>query len=514
MSNKLFDSSLLLNNFQILKSSLNSNYQVSINTCTGKARIGKSTLINNFINIIEENTGEKKYYFKEEGSNIGVTRGVDYYIYTDNKNKKHYVFLDCEGAGYTNDNEMEKLYLIVSSISDVLVFNVEKSFDDQLFKTYINKIIVNLELHKLQVPKIHILLRDVSRDSINNLLLSECTQDNAKNLIKAKEIIAKKINSKYILPESIHLITPPMTNNEGEFITYNKDSLYFKDTVNYVNYLKSNINFNTNLDNAEKRLNYIWNVKSDEFSENRYTTYMKESILNIFNKTKGLIFNNASSFNSKSTCQVAIAKKKQELFNVVKEQYQKLFLVVDDIALAYINEINNKFCNQKIANMETAYSDQQRNYLTLRENTKTKPTYHCVEESYLEDYKDHAGTLQSLCTGCLNNYSSGGCQTNQSHQGTIIHTSRTDRFLGIKIRRRNYYNWSCCGRSQEETTCPTVRYLHPGCASLYSCCKKDANSVPCRTTKVSKQRYVTRQNPYVFDYTMANWSEGNFRFSI
>ena len=127
-STQLFDSQMITNSFNILKSKLNQNHRTILIGCMGKMRIGKSTLLNNLINIKSGNEGTKTIYFKEESSMATVTYGAEFYILSDTYSKTDYVFIDCEGSGNYNSNDMIKLYLLVASISDTLVFNVDKAF--------------------------------------------------------------------------------------------------------------------------------------------------------------------------------------------------------------------------------------------------------------------------------------------------------------------------------------------------------------------------------------------------
>ena len=92
-SKKLFNSECTENFFAKMKQELYAASEVSILAICGKQRTGKSTAFNNIINQFINNQGEKKLFFEEKSSMIGVTNGADYCIIKDSSTNKHYIFI-------------------------------------------------------------------------------------------------------------------------------------------------------------------------------------------------------------------------------------------------------------------------------------------------------------------------------------------------------------------------------------------------------------------------------------
>ena len=454
---KLFNTSLTTHYLATLISKLNRSYSITVTANSGKVRIGKTTLTNNLVYIFKGNSGEKILYFKEEENSQSVTSGADYYILTDDIEKKHYIFIDLEGTGSANDKELEKLYFLVCSISNVLIINVEKAYTDITFTTFLQKIVTNLELQKLPVPKLYIVIRDCSLNAIFDLIPeNKKTLDNLSKIKLAKEIIASKISNKYIEANRLFFISRPIYPDNSEPITNDKNSQYYKDTVEFANELKKNLPFEKNLENAEYKLNYAMNCKLNEYSDSSYINYQKELITNLLNKHKNTIFNKATKGNLKRNLLLIINKKNLELVTIITEQIKKLFFnSIEKKSTEYIKEQVDKITNQIVAEMNIEYEKQKNAYLSDRERTKTKPKYTDEIEYYSEMEPYHPKNLENHCSKCYKVYGSSGCTNDYSHKGQYTYTEEIHRFLGIffETSSTRHHYWTCCNRKNVGDAC-------------------------------------------------------------
>jgi hypothetical protein len=91
------------------------------------------------------------------------TQGVDYYLDPDDSKKIDYVFLDCEGSDNYNEGSILKEYLAVCSISNIIIFNVQKAAEDHNLVTIYTKLLTQMEILKMPIPEIYVLVRDTGK---------------------------------------------------------------------------------------------------------------------------------------------------------------------------------------------------------------------------------------------------------------------------------------------------------------------------------------------------------------
>ena len=209
-SSKLFDTPVKTNNFDIFKKEIKSDHNVSIIASFGKMRIGKSTFQNILISKWLKIKPTK--FFIEESNTKSVTNGADYCILTNSKRKQQRVLLDCEGYGNDNNSDVMRLLVLVSAISDIIVFHVDKAFEDETFISFISQTIEYCIQLELPVPVIYVLLRDTSKKALENLFPENKENKAEVNIVEmAQKYFHKKfVYKEFLLPENILFVPPPV----------------------------------------------------------------------------------------------------------------------------------------------------------------------------------------------------------------------------------------------------------------------------------------------------------------
>jgi ABC-type cobalamin/Fe3+-siderophores transport system ATPase subunit len=110
------DNKLVLNNVPI-------DYDAKVITVIGKARLGKSSLLNIICSYIND---KDQNIFKSSASIHHVTQGISYYYI-----EKHKILLiDSQGLDYANSSDDHKIMLLCYSISNIIIFNERTMFNN------------------------------------------------------------------------------------------------------------------------------------------------------------------------------------------------------------------------------------------------------------------------------------------------------------------------------------------------------------------------------------------------
>lgn len=524
-SNKLFNSECTENFFAKMKQELHAASEVSILAICGKQRTGKSTAFNNIINQFINNQGEKKLFFEEKSSMIGVTNGADYCIIKDSSTNKHYVFIDCEGTGNYNSQEMLKLYLLVASISNTMIFNVEKAFEDQTFMTFINQIIVSFEVLNLPLPDFQIMIRDSGLKSLKNLLkinnlVNETILETLPELEihdKAKHYLHSQFQHKSKLnPNFIHFISPPNTDDEANFITYDMNSKFMNNIIQFSKHLKEitkAININEFAD-KEKILHFIFEFNISKLTKNEIEGFTKGKIQTILDNSFNIVFNKSTHQTNKSSCMTFIESKKNILNNEISEKVKKILPFFTSKESNFISQELQRKTNEIIQQVNNAYTSQKNVYDRNRENSKySQPVYTLtdLQEPYNELEYYHLGTFFSYCTNCGGLSTNQGCiVTARTHPGWNHHTKRV---FGIKIK--GWYACNTCGQGEGSAGCQ-FHYAHGNMVIQCSHCRQAEGSQGCGSKNKTLYRNVKKNviSSYQTLYSVNPWNENNFSIYI
>lgn len=516
-STKLFDSKMVTNSFNVLKSKLNQNHRTILIACMGKMRIGKSTLLNILINIKSGNKASNIIYFKEESSVATVTNGAEFYILSDTNSKTDHVFIDCEGSGNYNSNDMIKLYLMVASISDILVFNVDKAFEDDTLTKFVHQIIVHLEVLKIKVPKIFILIRDAGKSALSNTV-KDTTSDlqTLKNKVQTYFHNKFKYNN-YLMPVDINFISPPLTDDKGEVSTRNNQSLFYKDIETFSTLLFNNCGLIPHVvdrvSNMEKTVNFLWNYDISKLNQNEMNIFIKQTIDKLTNDNFPSIFNK-TNYNGYSNCQSQLEKKRGDLTNMIIKHAKNILLSYDSSMENTIKQTVNVKVDSVKSIMGSAYQTQMTQHAQKREKSKRQvPVYgkKTVQQPYTVTEYYHDGGVLSYCTNCSRLSSTTGCKSNTYHPQAC--QRRKKRFLGIKID--SWLEHPCCGRRTGSAGCKTD-YSHVNSVNQYSCCRRNQGSSGCKSMQKTLYKNVEQDVivHYNTDYDVGEWIDSYFNYVI
>lgn len=509
MSKKLFSSNLEQININQLEKELKGGYKNCIISFLGKQRIGKSTLINIILNYLKRT--EKILYFKEEENMLSVTNGADYFVYSDDISKINYVFIDCEGSGNENNEMISKLYFLVASISDILVFSVDKAFEDKTFNDFVGKTISYLENTKIKIPKLYVLVKDSGITSLNNFV-KENNLSNEDLIKKASELTHNKFEFRNHLDSNdIFFISKPPINND-EINTKDESSKFYLDIIQFINKLLSNITFISDISTSKRNIIMILKSNVSQFNQSEYSVFKKEKVREIFNKNKSLVFTN-TSLNDYQTIKNQLDIKIKTLESKVKPEVMNFFLNFKDNELDKEIEIllENEKKNRNL-DIENSYIAQKNEYRIKRENSKKS-----VQDYYMKDvmktfYEDnfiHKGTLIAYCSKCKKTWDSVGCKNKGNHKG--FYRSKKIRFLFIPIDVDEWY--TCCGTYK--SICPNGDKIHENKIYKYSQCKCREGTKGCTNVPNSFSRSTQEKEYfYTFQYTMNDWTDYLFCYKL
>ncbi len=511
---KLFNKDLTQNNINTLKNSLNSNHKLSLFVCMGKFRLGKSTLLNIVISELK-NLNTKTNFFKEECSNITVTDGADYYIYSDTNKKIDYVFIDCEGLGNFNNSQITKLCLLAGCISTTLILNIDKAYDDLTLNNFTGQFIAHMELLKLPIPQIHVVIRDAGQKSLKNYL-----GENKDANISIKDLKTRAQNKvhpnysfkSYLKTNHIHFIATPLTTDDG-VQTDDRSSQFFKDLQEFSKVLYKEIKYSS-IESIKKVVDFLWSYDISKLNQNEYDSYVNLTINKAVNDIYSRVINeipNTTTYQASINAYNSNVTKYEQL---VTDSIKQKFPVYPSTAQNIIkNSVNTKMQPIK-TRIDNEYQTSKTQYNTKRENTsKQDPVY--KNESYQEPYTVydyiHRGYVDSYCGNCSNLYNTNGCQ-NTGHTGTWRQYKK--RFLGIKVK--SWHEWNCCGNRNHGSYCPHSKNIHPSTVRKYNGCKCSEGSNGCTQNPRTAYRTSNRSvvSHYQKVYTISDWNESMFSFKF
>jgi hypothetical protein len=511
-SRKLFDSGLVTNNFPILKKSLTPGHKKCIFSVLGKFRTGKSTLMNIIISLVEKK--ELRKIFKQLQCPISVTNGADFYIYSDTVNKIDYVFIDCEGSGNYNSSEVMKLYLLIACISDAMFFNVDKALDDQTLNDFICPVISQLEMLKIKVPEIHLLYRDVERESLENFLRQNITDENLLRITAARTYLSNCPFSRHIPEKNIHFISTP--EYRRKHITDDVTSDFYKDIVKVYTSTFGSLPKSQDTEEKEKRLKLLWTYDISKLNQTEFSSF----ITNLVNKTlndnySSQIESNKQTVTGYNNCVNALNTKKNNYLNFVKNHLSSVLLTLDENVSNLINQYINQKINTKLTELSNSYNTSRNNYIANRENSSQQQPYYRTE-SYQEPNTtytyEHKGYVETYCSSCNGLFNHGGCTPTYQHSGTTtIHRRKVLFFTTEK-----WWTWTCCGESSHNNHCSNSPNHHPGSVRKWTGCLCAEGNSGCNRIAHTNYRSATKQvvAGYSKVYTMSDWNENMFSYSI
>lgn len=250
---------ILFNDNKLILSSELELEKTKIITVIGRARLGKSSLLNLIYTYL---TGTEQETFKSSSSVKHVTQGIHYYYY----DKLNLLILDSQGLDYSDSSNDHKILLFCYSISDMIIYNDKNIFNNSSLNclcqlsSFVNRI-ENINTKPILVIRIADYDLDDSIDDVIKITLEHQNDqyDNIRNAMSTlfSTIIGLQTNhldKTDMINMKNHRYLNILKNKENNYEECIKTTLslmeivpYKKLTMSTLNTLIYNINNNHNI---------------------------------------------------------------------------------------------------------------------------------------------------------------------------------------------------------------------------------------------------------------------------
>ena len=523
-SGMLFNSELTENYFPEMKLKLNPDHEKSFIAILGKWAEGKSTLSNIYINLATNQPLSKKY-FREGNSGNTVTQGANYFIFSDQAQRVDYVFIDCEGIGGPNSTDVMKLYLLIASISDVILFNFKTAFDDQEMTNCIQGILSNLDVLGIggrNLAQIHMVGRDIGNASLRNYVYPQIIPDTDHNLLRAtasrKYLSTTCPFANVIQENNIHFISRPIyRGNSVE--TSNTNSAFYEDVRRLYTSTFNSLPRCRGIDEKERRLNLLWNYDISRLNNDEYQIFIRDLVTRTLNETYPLqIEVNRQSVTSYAECVNTLNTKKINYKTFVINLLRTILLSIDDKVNRIVDQYINEKINAELSILATSYNAAKANYNSrYQSSARQEPIYktETYQKPSIVISKTHRGNVEGLCTNCNAIFNQGGgCIKTRNHTGSLYVYDTV--YCWSKFKYKDLTKWSCCGQRDWERTCSETQSHHPGWVGKWTGCLHLQDEVGCETVKSEIYTTSTREvvSSYRTVYSIPPWDEKMFSTNI
>lgn len=354
---------------------------VPVISCIGTSRDGKSTFLNFLINYILRHRLNRNIDpfepFYSAPSDEPVTVGIDMYKPSDDID---YIYFDCQGMQLTDAKYDAHLGLLTYNISDVIILNIRRVLDLQVFNNllpmFIFLIDIPEEYQRVDKPVLIIRIMDynnrkvVNDEKYLNNLIDTWLTPNGDQYDKIKEAFRTNFSKIVCVPTLVPKFSNLVLDSDGypiedythpEFVTGNrtwKNSLHkiyneIKDTkyVSKLNNLETciqELNDNENID--YKKLDFYGLYIKSELSD-----YHKNFIVdNILFDTKLIeeMDGSVDAYNKYTSRYNDIAFLVTQIY---KQKFKNIPIhLVDDYFKKDIDNMFNIVTNLRIKNMNKA----------------------------------------------------------------------------------------------------------------------------------------------------------------
>ena len=342
------NSNLTINNLNLPK-----NKDIFVLSIIGKARTGKSSLLNCLIASIMSNTVTTTNLFQTSDSDEHCTHGVDAcYIEYDNK---IIVILDVQGIEYHDSSLDTKMLLIIYLISNLIIFNEKNLISNATLQSLLplTTFISCLELSSFNKPDILFRISDCD-------LTLEPMEHLNKTLKKRKDQYQNIRETIYELFKNINcLLTPSLDRTEKKLLKQDKyfgflenDENKFKSVCNKIieSLLKCDNKFNSN--------NYIEIIKSytKNINDNKKIDYNKLDINFQIAKNEILEWIK-DNINEKYYLNVTV--------DGTQKQYEDRVVPIKKYFDNVLQKFKERFTNINMSIKDSYYNDIQTKYLEV-----------------------------------------------------------------------------------------------------------------------------------------------------
>ena len=313
--------------------------KTKIITVIGRARLGKSSLLNIIYSYL---TGTEQETFKSSSSVKHVTHGIHYYCY----DKLNLLILDSQGLDYSDSSNDHKILLFCYSISDMIIYNDKNIFNNSSLNclcqlsSFVNRI-ENINIKPILVIRIADYDLDDNIDDVIKITLEHQNDqyDNIRNAMTTlfSTIIGLQTNhldKSDMINMKSHKYLDILKNKENNYEECIRKTLSLLDlvsfkklTLNTLNTLIYNINNNINI-------NYM--------VLDIYTQISKTQILEFIISIPKFAYHIISVDGSQDDYEQVYMPRFLQYQNIMNDFDTKFKLLPDNIKNNYRIDIDNK----------------------------------------------------------------------------------------------------------------------------------------------------------------------------
>lgn len=486
------------------------DYQILLIGAVGKMRVGKSSALNNFLEMMTKKS--KKFRpFSEIEAAVTNTRGIhafpisweeitdDYkkIILSTYAHPINILLMDCEGTESSNSVATSRLYLINMLITSVVHIHVAKAID-QAFASKLSQATISsreliTQINEDMLPALHILIKDTTTKAWENSKKDK-SLDKYEDLLKEFPELYNYYN---LFPsKNVEIIPPPKIDDELGILVDDRNSNYWKKlelvlSKSFAPKLKSKEAIVSLINSLVKNINEenLMNVKTelDAFYDHLFKNQKSELIQKILER----------SIQKFGDFEFTKQKMGEEIKLITKEEIVAFEKRVDNVSCKFIYTKMKEQIDYQIKEiillLEKEYDTKKNEYLFQRESTKEiNAKFEEKERDVVSVDTKNSGNnhetwveMYSCCFSTDKN--NEGCQSYSRSQSTfvfpLVFTSST--VTGMK---------------------------HPG-SWIKACPKCKKNTGSCIggsniTTKKEKYKEFTGIDQ---KYIMDNWNDNNFK---
>ena len=412
--------------YKILDYDTNSNIKVI--SVIGKARTGKSTLLNTIISKI---TNDDTTIFKTSDETTHCTNGVDFHLIGN------LLFLDFQGI-YLGDSSMDsKLLLLSYLISDVIIFNENKILSNNTlsqfepmvaFMHYINKI-------KTKNPKLIFRISDVNLNIEPTTNMHQMLTKQKDQFQSIRECIEELFDEPFaISTNSLDRHEFKLLKKQQYLDILNESDNGFDTAITkimeYIECTESKTNFGSFLSNIKNIIDILNSNKKVDFKKLDVVLNLANyEILDYIHKINNSVYDEIEVDGTEETYQknlVSRMNKKEEILADIYKTFSTIPKNIIDVQIDknFSNKIDPVINNAKEKNLKLAYEKYNEylnelvpkilfsfvfgvdEYNELKENIKNR--FNIVDEKishlYSVVYNEFIDRTKVICESIKNAY--------------------------------------------------------------------------------------------------------------
>jgi hypothetical protein len=339
----------IIDNMLQIKDTIDFN-EIKIITVIGRARLGKSSLLNIISAYVN---GEEREVFKSSASIKHVTQGIQYYYY----DKLKILIMDSQGLDYSDSSNDNKILLFCYSISDIIIYNDRNIFNNSSLNSLCQLTSFVNQIENITTkPILLIRIADYELDeNINEIIQMTLMHQNDQydNIRKAMTTLfseIKGLHTNYL--ERSDIIN--MKEHKYTGILKNTTNNYFNCVSNIIDMTLSLKPKNININFLQLLVDNINNNKNINYHAlDIYTQISKNQILEFMVAIPKDAFDNIKVDGTQENYEKVFIPKKNYCKCIIYEFDTKFKLIPDNIKKEYRDELVFKYKNI----IDKAYND-------------------------------------------------------------------------------------------------------------------------------------------------------------